>query len=203
MRSFKHLTPLYIFNRSRVLFDEMINPLNPWLTKDAIEIIEKFLKKDHVGLEIGSGRSTSWICNRIKKLTSIEGNEYWYQKVSRDCEFHIDQQRLKYLFLRTVNEYINFFSTIESNSLDFCLIDGEYRDICALNAVEKISNGGMLVIDNINWYFPIANPRSPASRSIEEGYFNKNWESFASLINSWNFILTSNGVTDTAIFIKQ
>jgi len=198
----KHLTFRYIINRIALIFDEAIHPSNPWLTKDSVKIIDKHLKGHHLGLEIGSGRSTKWISKRIKKLISIEGDAYWFERVSSDCEFLIEQGKLNYNYLETVDQYLSLLNSLDSNSLNFCLIDGEHRDICALKVIDKISIGGMLVIDNINWYLPTKKTFSPYSRSIDDGYLNENWESFASLVFNWRYIHTSNGITDTGIFIK-
>ena len=39
-------------------------------------------------------------------------------------------------------------------SLDFALVDGHYRDYSAKFILPKIKPGGMLIIDNVNWYLP-------------------------------------------------
>jgi len=82
MRTIKHWTPRYVYDRLAVLIDERKNPDHPWLTADMVRILETWLKPTDVGLEFGSGRSTIWFANRLKKLTSVEHNKEWYRKVS-------------------------------------------------------------------------------------------------------------------------
>ena len=65
-RSLRHLTPRYIFNKTKILIDEKVRPERPWLTAKATDLLEAFLKKNDVGVEFGSGRSTIWFTSRRK-----------------------------------------------------------------------------------------------------------------------------------------
>ena len=78
MRPFRHLTPRYIWNRTALIVYERANPGQPWLTPDMIKILDSWLCPADVGLEFGSGRSTSWFAARVKHLTSVEHNPEWY-----------------------------------------------------------------------------------------------------------------------------
>ena len=81
MRSFRHWTPRYIKNRLAAFCYEKTHPGQPWLTRTANEILDCYLKKTDIGLELGSGRSTLWIAKRIAHLTSVEENDLWAAKV--------------------------------------------------------------------------------------------------------------------------
>jgi len=94
-----------------------------------------------------------------------------------------------------------YVSIIDENSLDFCLLDGAYREFCALKVVEKLKPGALLIIDNVNWYLP-SNSYSPSSRTVADGPKGPIWKEVDRLINDWRRIWTSSGVTDTALFIK-
>jgi hypothetical protein len=50
-----------------------MHPDVPWLTRQAVEILEDWLKPGYVGLEWGSGRSTLWFARRVSHLTSPTG----------------------------------------------------------------------------------------------------------------------------------
>jgi putative heme iron utilization protein len=54
------------------MIDEFLHPNWPWLTKEAILLLERLLRPDDIGLEFGSGRSTIWFAERVEKLISIE-----------------------------------------------------------------------------------------------------------------------------------
>jgi hypothetical protein len=74
MKSFRHWSPRYIYNRVNEMIYQRSYPDHPWLTKTANSILVNLLKKDDIGLEFGSGRSTLWFARRMSFLTSIIQN---------------------------------------------------------------------------------------------------------------------------------
>jgi hypothetical protein len=84
---------------------------------------------------------------------------------------------------------------------DLIIVDDLYRDHCALSAIEYLRPGGLLLIDNINWYLP-SRSVSPVSRRQEDGPASPLWAEFSDRVQAWRQIWTSNGVTDTAIWVK-
>ena len=58
------------------------HPDTPWVTKSATYILESWLRPTDVGLEWGTGRSTVWFAGRVAKLTSIEHQKAWYDRVA-------------------------------------------------------------------------------------------------------------------------
>jgi predicted O-methyltransferase YrrM len=124
MRTFKHWTPRYIYNRIGLFIWEKSNPELPWLTKDSIYIIENLISKQDNMLEFGAGRSTVWFSTRVDKLTSIETDKEWYVKVSKETK---DLDQIEIFHLTKESEFINFIKQLEDKSLDIVLIDGAYR----------------------------------------------------------------------------
>lgn len=86
-------------------------------------------------------------------------------------------------------------------SLNLVLVDGAYRDHCARYALPKLAPGGLLVIDNVNWFLP-SETRSPFSRGPADGPANEVWRDVLDVIDAWRVIWTSCGVSDTAIYVK-
>ena len=39
-------------------------------------------------------------------------------------------------------------------SIDYALVDGAHRDLCASSVVRKIKSGGLIIVDNVNWFIP-------------------------------------------------
>jgi len=148
-----------------------------------------------------------WFAKRICKLTSVEHNEEWVSKIRK----RFNEETIKNVDYRFVTKreglegfdapYVRVIDDFEDNSLDFCLVDGIYREFCALEVVRKIRPGGLLVIDNANWYLP-SNSRSPNSRTYSEGPKGNVWKKVEQTLAGWRKIWTTNGVTDTAIFFK-
>jgi predicted O-methyltransferase YrrM len=200
-RTFSHWTPTYICNRLSVLYDERKHPGNPWLTRDAVRFLNQTLKSTDVGLEFGSGRSTIWLASRLNRLISIEDDPRWYQKVSRLIAKQNLTDKIDYRFRESKDEYVADASKIADESVDFCLVDGSHRDECAIRVVAKVKLGGLLVVDNINWYLP-SDTISPTSRRPSDGCASAAWSDFAVAVRDWRRYWTSNGVTDTCIWFK-
>ena len=202
----KHWTLRYIFNRSKNYFFERNNQDLPWLTPQSIKLLDDLIKKTDIGLEFGSGRSTAWFAKRCKFLTSVEDDQQWY-KIVKD---KLDKNNIKnvdYYYKNSISEnnldteYYKIIDEFNDNSLDFVLIDGKHRDILSLAAIQKVKLGGLLILDNANRYLPFKT-YSPHSINNSFERVTKEWMVFNEKINLWRRIWTSNGVTDTVIYIK-
>ena len=58
-------------------------PERPWLTRESIGILDRLLRPEDIGIEFGSGRSTAWFAQRVKRLRSVEHNPVWHARVAR------------------------------------------------------------------------------------------------------------------------
>jgi predicted O-methyltransferase YrrM len=202
----RHWSPRYIYNRLKNYFFEKKNQDLPWLTPDSIILLDDLIKKKDIGIEFGSGRSTAWFAIRCKFLTSVEDNLQWYEIVKEKLKYNqIDNVDYFYKNCRSVNglesEYYKIIEEFRDDSLDFVLIDGKHRDILSLIAIQKIKLGGLLILDNANRYLPFET-YSPHSINNNLNKVTKEWVLFNKKIESWRKIGTSNGVTDTVIYIK-
>ena len=201
-RSFAHWTPRYIYDRSRLALYERRHPASPWLTADAIALIDQLLLPTDVGMEFGSGRSTRWFARRVARLTSIEANPDWYETVSKQIA-EDGADHVEYLLRKPSVDYAAAADEIEPQSLNFCLIDGDERDQCLARCMPKLAPGSVLIIDNVHLYLP-TDPvsSSPASRTHQDGCATSLWQDLWEEISRWRRIWTSNGVWDTAIFFR-
>lgn len=199
----------YIKNRFIEIYHHKTYPAYPWLTHKSNEILASYLKESDIGLEFGSGRSTLWFARHTKHLTSIEHDEGWYKKVKKmlndnnlhNVNYHLIQMDKQDDEKACDVAYVDVVEKIDSNSLDFVLVDGVYRGLCALKSLRVIRPGGILIIDNVNWYLP-SDSRSPNSRTMQQGPKGKIWEDLHQSISQWRKIWTSSNVTDTALFFK-
>lgn len=205
-RSFKHWTPRYIFNRIRLLAQERRHPEHPWFTGTAITIIESLLRKTDFGLEFGAGRSTPWFAGRVGQLVSIEHNRLYHEKVINDLK----DRNISNVDLRLIEQdkpeevgkesrYVRVIQEFSENSLDFVLVDGVYRAHCALGVLDRVKPGGILILDNSNWFVP-SDSRAPNSQREPA---SEEWAEFLDLVSDWRSIWTSNGVWDTTLYFKS
>jgi predicted O-methyltransferase YrrM len=200
-RSFSHWTPRYIQDRVALMLHERRNPRDPWLTKDAVRFLDQSLKPTDVGLEFGSGRSSIWFAQRIKHLISVEDNQEWFARVTGLISQERLNEKIDYRFRQQKDDYVTEASNVPDASIDFCLVDGSHRDDCAIRVIPKVRSGGMVVVDNINWYLP-SEDIAPATRKPADGCATPIWIEFAQQVAAWRRYWTSNGVTNTCIWFK-
>ncbi|RMB57952.1 class I SAM-dependent methyltransferase [Dokdonia sinensis] len=199
-------TPRYIVNRMRNFFFEKRHKDLPWITPEAIAILDEMLTKEDVGVEFGSGKSTAWYAKRMKHLTSVEDHEGWYNAVKKQFET-LGLNNVDYLFKSAQgqpeqSDYCKVMNDFEKNSLDFIVVDGKHRDILALEAIDKLKVGGVLLLDDSQRYLAHTTV-APYAVGDTASNMTDNWKNFQNRIKAWRMIWTSNGVSDTAIFIKK
>ena len=219
MKNIKHWNIKFIVNRLRVIWYEKRNPYMPWLTKDMNKILDSWLSPDDKGIEWGSGRSTTWFADRVAHIVSVEHDPAWAAKVDvmlkdkglvnkvdyYDSPIMIDG---KYIDATTsygelADSYVNVVRKCNDESLDFALVDGVERDRCALSCVDKIKPGGIIIVDNIQWYLPNKiSSTALCCRTDDDGFATGTWEEFWSIVKNWRCIWTTDGVSDTALWVK-
>jgi predicted O-methyltransferase YrrM len=193
---------------------QQTHPNHPWLTKEANSILSSYIQESDRGLEFGSGRSTIWFAKRVSFLTSVEHDSCWYSRVHN---WLMGMNNIEYLLVEKDEDddgnkgknaaYVKVIDQFEDNSLDFVLVDGAYRGACAIGILQKIRPGGLLIIDNANWFLPCKS-FSPNSRTYKQGAVSQTWKEFLNEVegreerNKWRKIWTSSGVTDTAFYFK-
>ena len=143
----------------------------PWLSPTSILFFKKYLEKDMVGAEFGSGSSTLFFAPRISKLYSVEHNEEWYHLINEkltglncsnvDYRFVVQNDKSDYVDevfdleekrdFEIRRDYVNYFralNDIRDHSLDFAIVDGRARTECCHEILPKIKKGGILILDN-------------------------------------------------------
>src|SRR3989338_5758849 len=74
------------------------NPNEPWISLKAVKFCDENLSQDKIGLEWGSGRSTIWFSKRLKKITSVEDNNFWFNYVKEQLS-QLKIQNVDYRFI--------------------------------------------------------------------------------------------------------
>lgn len=207
-RTYSHLTPRYVVNRTRQMLYERAHPDDPWLTPAAVRLVSTLLRPADRGAEFGSGRSTLWFAARVAALTSVEHDERWHQSLTATLKDR-GVGNVDYILAPEdqpmerggESAYARAALALPDASIDFALVDGHYRDYSAKFIMPKIKPGGMLIIDNVNWYLPCQS-KAPNSRTAALGPATAVWAVVGQELAGWRTIWTSSGVWDTAIFIK-
>lgn len=177
--------------------------VTPWTSPASIAVFNQLLQKDMVGFEWGSGSSTLFFAKRIQKLISIEHHQGWFQKVKSDIkensinnvdyffvdvkypDQHLDkdgyQAALNQKQTEAYRKYFSFIDQYPDEHFDFVIVDGRARVECGKHAIPKLKSGGFLVLDN---------SERPRYKPLIEK------------LKSWESIWTTNGLTDTTIWLK-
>jgi predicted O-methyltransferase YrrM len=207
-RSVSHLTPRYLLDRARAWANEVRDPAAPWLTADAVAVLRTALRAHDRGLEWGSGRSTAWLSRRTGGLVSVEHSAEWLRQVEIDLKrrriANVDQRYAAVAVAEgdpaAAAVYIAAAGNLEPESLDFVLVDGLYRAECTRRALVLLKPGGLLILDNAERYVPRASRSPEALGKIAQPAAE--WSDVLERLADWRLIWTSNGVTDTAIWIR-
>lgn len=164
-------------------------PWEPWLTREAIEILDRTLTRETKLFEFGSGGSTLWYSQRCLFVDSIEHDSEWLRFVSRMLVHY--QLRNTCVFYgssdNTYADYLDFASHIlgkrgpKFGPYDVVVVDGRCRVKSVRLAAPHIHPGGLLVLDNAErpWYAEVR-----------------------SILSGWSVQETSNGIWRTDFFRK-
>ena len=125
-----------------------------------ISLLEKYLGKDKIFLEIGSGGSTCFFHKKVKKMYSIESDETWYNNVKNyldknqinNVEYKLIKSNLedkniggRYWTYEMYKDYLDEINKYNFK-FDIILIDGMARPHCYLKAFNQVSKSGYVII---------------------------------------------------------
>lgn len=202
-------TPQYFADRARTTLRDRMHPDWPWLTTGAVRFLELWLTPNDIVFEWGAGRSTSWLAQRVRSITAVEHDPRWFQIVQDEA----DKRKISNIDLRFCphrasddgdgdGDYVAAINQ-PGGEFDLVLVDGLARDRCAEAGVHRLRSGGLMIVDDVNGYVPLPHAsRCPTVRSEQDGAASAAWARFASIVGDWRLIWTTNGLKDTAIWLK-
>jgi hypothetical protein len=129
---------------TQTCIDKNGNPI-PWYTYPAIEYLSQLDFSNKEVFEYGVGNSSLFWANRAKQVTSVEHNREWFLKVA-GSRF----QNQAVVLLENQREYVD--SVLEGQGYDVIVIDGICRYDCARVAAGRVREGGLIILDNSDWY---------------------------------------------------
>lgn len=119
------------------------NPI-PWVTYPFIDFIKDRIKKDHKVFEFGSGNSTLFYAKYANSVVSVEHNKEWYEKIS---ENKAENSEMIFCDLVYGGDYCQTPLKL-GEKFDIIIIDGRDRVNCCKHAIDALSSGGVIVLDN-------------------------------------------------------
>jgi hypothetical protein len=215
-----HWTPAYLLYRGLAAARQWWYPDRPSLTPDAVRELEERLQPDHVGAEWGSGNSTRWFAARTRHLTSFETDGQYFPRVRQALE----RSGLRNVAYQLVpfddsededamhaSEWVAAASRFADESLDYALVDSSPRGCLCAAVIPKLRSGGLLILDNANWYLPPPRSVTPAAPGTVTAALgtpgsrapaNRCWPTVATTLAGWDQHWSSDGVQMTLIAAK-
>jgi len=168
---------------------------SPWVTFDAIDHIENYLRSQRRPLrafEYGSGGSTLYWQSRQVECVSVEHDPAWYELVRE----RIVPERVDYRLVRPepasgeldpsdpeaygsadetfrrfrFDHYVRVIDAFADGHFDLVLVDGRARTSCVRHALPKVRPGGLLILDNADRAYYTARLR-PELESLQRFEF--------------------------------
>jgi predicted O-methyltransferase YrrM len=112
-------------------------------TYPAIAYLSQLDFSERTVFEYGAGNSTLWWGARSKRVVSVESGHVWASKVSRQAE----ALTIEILEAADKDEYVSALDGV----FDVIVVDG-WPGACAERAVTALAPGGLIVLDNADWY---------------------------------------------------
>jgi hypothetical protein len=191
----RHWTARYMRDRFLEAAHARLNNDDPWLTRHMVAILDSWILPSDFVLEFGSGRSTAWFGQRAGRVVSVEHTEEWFERVVAQVAGLPVDVRL----CPDHDSYVAAAREIAHDLPDLILVDGVYRDECAMAALDLVRPGGAIIIDDAHWFIP---PRRRSTSPNQLVATNCKWEGFDFMTRDWHVIWTSDGVSDTAAFFS-
>lgn len=143
----------------------------PWYTYPAIEYFNQLNAKGLRIFEYGSGNSSLYWAHKGADVWSVEHDVAWHENM------RTKSAQLKGLFLHESPS--DYASAIEGvgGEFDLIVIDGAWRNECAVAALPYLRPNGMIILDNSDWYTDVARFFK------EKGFFQVDFSGFGPINN--------------------
>jgi predicted O-methyltransferase YrrM len=192
----------YVGSRIRQMLFQRMHPGLPWLTRDAIRLLEAWLRPHHRGLELGSGRSTFWFAERVEGLVSVEHDPEWHARVTMGlAERGLGNVDL--ILAGAERECAEAIRRQADSSFDFILIDGLYREASLAEGLRKLKPSGMLILDNAERYLLPPNDRIRMAPHQRKTSNDPVWSEFQQSEGARHALWTNDGVDCTAFYFPR
>ena len=133
--------------RTQMSVDAAGRPI-PWITYSALEALAQRAKPDFSVFEYGSGNSTRWWAERVRRVVSCESDPAWADRIRADLPPRAEIHQVD-LARDGVEAYASVIDRWPA-SFEIVVIDGDKptRQACGRHALAALKPGGVIVWDN-------------------------------------------------------
>jgi hypothetical protein len=133
----------------------------PWFAYPFIAFLQPRLHKKLTVFEYGCGNSTHWFARHVEHITSLEHTKKWHDqlknKLPQNVELVFEEvvstksyHELAFQPLLTETPYSRKINT-RPDFYNIVIVDGIYRNNCIVNAIEKLTPDGIIILDNLEY----------------------------------------------------
>lgn len=119
------------------------NPI-PWVTYSFIDFIQGRINKDLTIFEYGSGNSTFFYARYAGIVVSVEHDKEWFDTMMKDRP---NNSEIIFCELERGGDYSRMPNKLEEK-FDLVIVDGRDRVNCCKQAVNALTPGGVIVLDD-------------------------------------------------------
>jgi hypothetical protein len=119
----------------------------PWLTYPLIEYLNGFDFAGKDVFEFGAGASTLYWAGRARSVTSVEFDASWYETLKPKLP-----SNATLIHENDGHRYANAPTAFAPSRFDVVVVDGAERYRSARTALDVVAPGGMIILDNAEWY---------------------------------------------------
>jgi len=123
---------------------DLANKPLPWVTYPFIAFIDDRLRKDFEIFEFGSGNSTLYYAARVRSVTSVENDRFWFEKINNSMPANVN---LFYCELIYGGAYCKY-ALSTNKEYDIVVVDGRDRVNSCLNSIVALKPGGVIILDD-------------------------------------------------------
>ncbi|WP_299463155.1 FkbM family methyltransferase [uncultured Microscilla sp.] len=133
----------FVSFKKKQAVDKNNQPL-PWYTYSFIKFLEPRLNKNLNVFEYGCGNSTRWYAQLTQKVTSVEHNKTWFDKIKGQLPDNAS------VLFKTLKDGESYERAVAQNNMLYHLIvvDGRKRNKSVKQSIEWLTNDGVLILDN-------------------------------------------------------
>ncbi|AIM39210.1 class I SAM-dependent methyltransferase [Sphingobacterium sp. SG20118] len=125
---------------------ESLNPNGepiPWLTYSFLDFLDGRLNKNLMLFEYGAGNSTLFYAQHVKQVIAVEHDTNWFERIKNQMPENVEMRNISLEH----DDYVNAILQ-EDQRYDMVIVDGRKRVACCKNAIERLNEGGVLVLDD-------------------------------------------------------
>lgn len=118
----------------------------PWLTYPFVDFIENLKLSDCVVFEYGAGSSSLWWSSRVKSVCSVEMDSRWAEFIEEKLP-----NNSQLILCEDGGQYPISIDRFD-RQFDIIVVDGAERYKSAKYSINKLTENGIIVVDNTDWY---------------------------------------------------